>query len=331
MNKECYEILDEICFRTPSLPFQAAKKFYETNLCVKEVQKLLENEFIYEAIYLASPSLIYQLETIHHEKTDSKKIDRALLAFSKYFLRMSTRPTPFGLFSGVFIGKFCEKTEVNIDTINIGRRTRLGFDALFLIYENLLAKKDVRNKLNFHLNTSLYRIGLQYRYIKSHSFDSKKKYVLQELVFSETLETTLNYFSKPSSINAYINFMVQDGYLKEDCTTYIDDLIKRQVLIADLHPYSVGNPYLQYLVDTLAKIEANLKETILLSQFRDKLKEFDTNAQKVIHKFIMPNLVKTGEKKRFVYVLPKFVIGDNEKLMIELKELNGERKIQLLQ
>lgn len=52
--------------------------------------------------------------------------------------------------------------------------------------------------------------------------------------------------------------------------------------------------------------------------------------QKVIHQFKMPNHVRTGEKKRFVYVLPKFVLGDNEKLMIELKELKGSRKVILL-
>lgn len=54
---------------------------------------------------------------------------------------------------------------------------------------------------------------------------------------------------------------------------------------------------------------------------------FQRLEQKVVHKHKMPYQVKTGEKKRFVYVLPKFVLGDNEKLMIELKELNGNRKI----
>ena len=43
----------------------------------------------------------------------------------------------------------------------------------------------------------------------------------------------------------------------------------------------------------------------------------------------MPNLVETGEKKRFVYVLSKFVLRDNEKLQIELKELKGSRKVIL--
>lgn len=49
------------------------------------------------------------------------------------------------------------------------------------------------------------------------------------------------------------------------------------------------------------------------------------------YKYEMPKTIKVGKSRRFIYVLPKFVLGSNEKLMIELKELNGERKIQLLQ
>ena len=39
--------------------------------------------------------------------------------------------------------------------------------------------------------------------------------------------------------------------------------------------------------------------------------------------------IKKGKKKRFVYVLPKFVLGENEKLILELKELNGNRRLIL--
>jgi len=41
----------------------------------------------------------------------------------------------------------------------------------------------------------------------------------------------------------------------------------------------------------------------------------------------MPDTIGKGQSQRFVYVLPKFVLGDNEKLEIELKELNGNRKL----
>ncbi|WP_298486977.1 DUF4138 domain-containing protein [uncultured Maribacter sp.] len=47
------------------------------------------------------------------------------------------------------------------------------------------------------------------------------------------------------------------------------------------------------------------------------------------YKHEMPNTIKVGLSHRFVYVLPKFVLGDNEKLMIELQELKGSRKMAM--
>ena len=51
--------------------------------------------------------------------------------------------------------------------------------------------------------------------------------------------------------------------------------------------------------------------------------------QDVIYKHKMPYSIADGKSQRFVYVFPKFVLGDNEKLMLELKELKGSRKVVL--
>lgn len=42
-----------------------------------------------------------------------------------------------------------------------------------------------------------------------------------------------------------------------------------------------------------------------------------------------PTKIWNGQSLRFVYILPKYVLGDKEKLMIELQELNGGRKVVL--
>lgn len=42
-----------------------------------------------------------------------------------------------------------------------------------------------------------------------------------------------------------------------------------------------------------------------------------------------PTTVWNGQSLRFVYVLPKYVLGDNEKFIIELQESNGGRKVIL--
>ncbi|WP_077400770.1 DUF4138 domain-containing protein [Cellulophaga omnivescoria] len=47
------------------------------------------------------------------------------------------------------------------------------------------------------------------------------------------------------------------------------------------------------------------------------------------YKHKMETTIKDGESSRFIYVLPKFVLGDNERLEIELKEAHGSRKVIL--
>jgi len=49
----------------------------------------------------------------------------------------------------------------------------------------------------------------------------------------------------------------------------------------------------------------------------------------VLYVHEMPNVIKNGHSQKFVLVVPKFVLGDNEKLTLELKELKGGRKITL--
>ena len=43
----------------------------------------------------------------------------------------------------------------------------------------------------------------------------------------------------------------------------------------------------------------------------------------------MPNKTRHEETSRFVYVIPKFTLGDNEKLELSLKELSGNRELVL--
>lgn len=50
---------------------------------------------------------------------------------------------------------------------------------------------------------------------------------------------------------------------------------------------------------------------------------------KPVYKFQVPNVVKNYLTEKFVLVLPKFVLGDTEKLLIEVREKKGNRKLIL--
>lgn len=48
-----------------------------------------------------------------------------------------------------------------------------------------------------------------------------------------------------------------------------------------------------------------------------------------IYRYKKPSIVKVGDVKRFVYVVPKFTLTGKERLMIELQEKSGSRKLVL--
>ena len=95
--------------------------------------------------------------------------------------------------------------------------------------------------------------------------------------------------------------------------------------------YNASEVYLVFKIKNSSNIDFEI----------DYLKVFRVNGNKkrkasyqkleieVIQSHNLPEQVKNGKNTRFVYVLPKFVFGENEKLMLELKELNGDRKLVL--
>lgn len=51
---------------------------------------------------------------------------------------------------------------------------------------------------------------------------------------------------------------------------------------------------------------------------------------KPIYKHNHPKIIKEGESRDFVLIVPKFTFGDQEKLLLELKEYRGNRILQLV-
>ena len=62
---------------------------------------------------------------------------------------------------------------------------------------------------------------------------------------------------------------------------------------------------------------------------KGKRKSSQTIYQKPIFTYGLPTRVKEGETEKLVYVLPKFSLGDDRRVILELNEKNGGRNIKL--
>lgn len=136
-----YTEIGEFILRTPLLPF------------LDKTKSVAESQLAQESIYLASP--VYYREFIKWKKANfnEKKEDRLLCTLIKYVNRMSTRCTPFGLFSGVCIGKISKKTDIKLKR-EFKRKTKLSLYVLNELYNSLLTIDYIRYNIKYYTNST---------------------------------------------------------------------------------------------------------------------------------------------------------------------------------
>ena len=95
--------------------------------------------------------------------------------------------------------------------------------------------------------------------------------------------------------------------------------------------YNASEVYMVFEIKNNSKIDFETDYLTICRAIGNKKRKasFQKLELKVIHKYKFPNIIKRNQSKRFVYVLPKFVLGDNEKLQFELQELKGSRSVVL--
>jgi len=95
--------------------------------------------------------------------------------------------------------------------------------------------------------------------------------------------------------------------------------------------YNTSEVYLVIEVENKSRIDFEIDYLNIYRTSGNKKRKasFQSLQQKVIYKHKMPTIIKDKQDQRFVYLLPKFVLGDNEKLLIELQELKGSRSVTL--
>lgn len=173
------------------------------------------------------------------------------------------------------------------------------------------------------------------------------------LKYSDTLQK-LNYFiQKSESIGNEKAEILESVELKKDSIK--DDnsnlyYIRYSEYLLKSKFYTIVSKRKQGIVLKLMKVAYNKEEVYLVMEIKnrsgidfevDYLNIYSLNGnkrvrasyqrleQEVIYKHNLPKIIKNRQSSEFVYVLPKYVLGDNEKLLIEVKELKGSRIITM--
>jgi hypothetical protein len=249
-----------------------------------------EDTIIQEAIFLSSPEFFKQLQ----RQIKTNKIEyKSIVTLKKFLIRLSNRATPFGLFSGINLASFNNTVLKNqfilSDYTKYEKKTRLDMQLLGNIYEEIVSKKENRTLFTYFPNSSIYKIGNQYRYIEYKYSTNQQKHFINSIDYDDLLDFIFRISTDGIELNTLIN-CIKDKYFNNDINVleiefFIHELIDSQILISSIYPSISGNDYFEeilqlYKNENLDSINSILKE--IDSCFNTSMILYDKLKTKVI-------------------------------------------------
>ena len=212
-----------------------------------------QDKLFKEALYLASPELYAELEKAILQGVISEPLRYSLL---KYVLRISSRCTPFGLFAGCSVGKFGDKTLIEIAPVDsYERQTRLDMNFAVAWAQQLAKRPEISRQLLWYPNNSLYKIGQQFRYVEyTYNKRNRREHSLEAVAYTDYLHIIINKAQPGATIKELAMLLVDDDITLQDSTDFIYQLIDNQVLVSELEPTVTGQDFLVQIRSILLKL-----------------------------------------------------------------------------
>jgi thiopeptide-type bacteriocin biosynthesis protein len=265
---------DGIVVRTPLLPMTAFVEWATAPDPRAYLAAVLELPEVREALYVASPSLYAAIDSWKAAPTSANgaRVEHSLV---KYVSRMMGRSTPFGLFSAVSAGKLGRETKLELaPRSEYRRRTRLDNDYLFVLVGELVKLPEVRDRLTFRPNNSLYRSAGRLRYAGAQLVDKDRSYHLISVEPTPYLEATLERVKDGATRDQLAQPLVDDDITIDDARAYVDELIEAQLIVPDLGIFVTGPEPIDGLLGQLEAAGLTTAHAIL-SDARAKIEAID--------------------------------------------------------
>ncbi|PWK25242.1 thiopeptide-type bacteriocin biosynthesis protein [Arcicella aurantiaca] len=258
---------DKLIIRTPTFPFS-------DNLSEAFLKQILDNPKFAEAVYLASPVLFQDaIQWKDGKITDPKKLQKIPLSLGKYYTRMCSRCTPFGLFAGCGVVEWNEVTDIEVATQS-GRNTRLDMHFAGALAQRLAEIPEIKFSLKYSQNSSIYQIGEEIRYVEYKYVNGRRTHQISAITWSEYIQLVLDLCKNGATIQEIIPHLLDDDVSEEDASVFIEQLIDDQLLVNELEPAITGEDFTKQIRKILAP-QGQLAE--LLDKIDLLLTQIDSN------------------------------------------------------
>jgi lantibiotic biosynthesis protein len=172
---------DKAVVRTSALPFSAITKVFDST-SDQWLLSLSQDNYFRIALSLASPELLEKVETMQDMNPTDPEYKKLRQSVLKYLGRMSTRCTPFGLFSGVGVVPVAESEHAGAMRTSTKeshtKHFRLDMNFSVQLANELSKSTAIRNNTIYYPNTSIYQLGGYLRFISYTIFNKSRSYEL---------------------------------------------------------------------------------------------------------------------------------------------------------
>ncbi len=230
----------------------------------------VRDPMILEALFVSSVSLDESLEHWNRspESKQGQKTERALV---RYFQRMASRPTPFGMFSGCSVGTIGDSTRLCVsgpDEAEI--EVRLDLDYLSALAEYFMGQPELRGRLIYRVNSTLYRAGDRWRFLELRAGAGGSSPHLADVASGSHIDAAIELARAGATIDALTHALVavdpDAGIDEDDARAFVHELIDAQILCADTGLTLTGAEPLAGLLAVLRRAGADSRELELLER-----------------------------------------------------------------
>jgi hypothetical protein len=184
----------------------------------------------------------------------------------RYLIRMSTRPTPLGLFAGVGMANWGERTDIELIADHRPRRTRPDAAWLMGLVDRAESDPRIRRHLCVRANPlALTRAG---RIVLAEQASGDNSASLSVSVrATEVVQRTMTAARTPIRFGDLTRHLLRttEGATVEQVSTLLDRLCEQTLLLTDLRPpLTVASPA-RYVLEKLGSIPAAAQHRALLA------------------------------------------------------------------
>jgi thiopeptide-type bacteriocin biosynthesis protein len=254
VEKEEYNHHDFYLLRVPYYPIDYLKQLHTLRGAGNNKQTLFSSPDFMEALFLGSFDLYVQYTRYLEGDEFTERISNKLLhAIEKYFIRMCSRCTPYGLFAGYTSGHFGPETAISLKKREkYKKHVRLDMHYLAGLADQLAAFPEIKDKILYYPNNSLYKAGNKIRYVESVVVEKARSYRLSSVDGSKYVDLVLAHAQKGACRKQLIACLAEEGIDEEDANTFLDALIANQLLVNELGPTLSGGDVLSDFLSRLS-------------------------------------------------------------------------------